>query len=115
MSSITWIIIILIVISILVTVLEVTLRFAMLEKSKNDEKKWKDGQGMLGDVKWAHGDKGAVTLVPPPSPAVGEMSDLEILARELGIDGSASLEDVRRGISALKERNVVGPESEDLR
>ncbi|KAL2210572.1 DUF155-domain-containing protein [Sarocladium strictum] len=45
MSAITWIIIILIIVSILVTVTEVTLRFAMLEKSKNDEKKPGKGEG----------------------------------------------------------------------
>ncbi|KXX83286.1 Sporulation protein RMD8 [Madurella mycetomatis] len=46
MSNITWIIIILIVISIVVTVSEVGLRFGMLSKSKRDE----SGGGGLGNV-----------------------------------------------------------------
>jgi hypothetical protein len=111
MSAITWIIIILIIVSILVTVTEVTLRFAMLEKSKNDEKKWRDGHPAdvaVAAVKWSHkksSDDDAVVFAPPPSPVVPgqQLSDLEILARELGLMQDASLEDVRQGIWNLKQ------------
>lgn len=89
MSYITWIIIVLIIISILVTVTEVVLRFAMLQKSN------------------AEGRAGAAIIVPPPPPVldagVGEVSGLDILAMELGLEGNATLDDVRKGIWALKQ------------
>ncbi len=44
MSTITWIIIVLIVVSIGVTVTEVGLRFGMLEKGKNER------AGLIGDI-----------------------------------------------------------------
>lgn len=112
MSAITWIIIILIIVSILVTVTEVTLRFAMLEKSKNDEKKWRDGHPATDAVSWSHkkqrGDEDVVMFAPPPpSPvAPGQASDLDILARELGLLEGASLDDVRQGILQLKQAEV---------
>lgn len=112
MSAITWIIIILIIVSILVTVFEVTLRFAMLEKSKNDESKWREGQSIEGGaaaVQWSHKRPGADDIVtlghPPPSPVIpGQISDLDMLARELGLTEGASLEDVRQGIWDLKHK-----------
>jgi hypothetical protein len=110
MSAITWIIIILIIVSILVTVTEVTLRFAMLEKSKNDEKKWREGHPVdaAAAVKWTHkkhgNDDTVVFAPPPPSPVIpGQLSDLDVLARELGLAEGASLEDVRQGIWDLRQ------------
>lgn len=121
MSAITWIIIILIVVSILVTVTEVTLRFAMLEKSKNDEKKWREGHPVAGEVSWSHkkqrADEDVVVFAPPPSPvAPGQISDLDILARELGLMNGASLDDVRQGILDLKQAELrvdCSPSSHD--
>jgi hypothetical protein len=60
MSSITWIIIVLIVVSILITVTEVTLRFGILEKNKGSGgETGGDGTDLLGrgDVSgdWAAG------------------------------------------------------------
>jgi hypothetical protein len=39
------------------------------------------------------------------------LSDLEILARELGLQGNASLDDVKRGIWDLRRRNGVDCEA----
>lgn len=94
MTYITWIIIVLIVISILVTVTEVALRFAMLQKSS------------------AEGRAGQAIIVPPApmldGPTGMQVSGLEILARELGIEANATIDDVRRGIWELKQGNADG-------
>lgn len=50
MSHITWIIIILIMVSIVVTISEVILRFAMLEKNKNRDSAVGDVTGSAGSV-----------------------------------------------------------------
>lgn len=117
MSAITWIIIVLIIVSILVTVTEVALRFAMLRRSGNTPPK---------------------PVIPPPSailehaPVLGQpllhnpgvsqvegdmpqtdiresdagLSDLEILARTLGLPGNASLDDIQHGIWQLRQNDA---------
>jgi flagellar basal body-associated protein FliL len=112
MSAITWIVIILILVSILVTVTEVGLRFAMLERSK------KSGDNAAHQISWQHSS----ALGPPPSPpqlllhshpheaqaqtqnTQAEMlpSALEELAVTLGLQGNATLEAVKEGIRGLQ-------------
>ncbi len=76
MSSITWIIIVLIVVSILVTVTEVTLRFGILEKEKG---KARDGPNSGGPGNVIGGGNGTIDLrsldlaannITPGGPAV---------------------------------------------
>ncbi|KAF5665472.1 sporulation RMD8 [Fusarium circinatum] len=94
MSYITWIIIVLIIVSIMVTVTEVAIRFGMLSKAK--------GTGIdpaiivpaLGD-----GVSGQGHVALPPS-------DLEILAQTLGLQSNASFDDVQQGILALKKKTL---------
>ena len=84
MSSITWIIIILIVVSILVTVTEVGLRFGILEKEKGRGRDGSDGTGP-GNV--IGGGNGTIDL------------------RSLGpAANSLTLEDLRLFGAALSER-----------
>lgn len=119
MSSITWIVIILILVSILVTVTEVGLRFAMLEKSKREPGEGNDTSRINGraphaaihDVTWAKdADPVAVpALMTHQLTSRKEIpSDLEVLARSLGLQSNASLEDVKNGISEL-QRHVGCP------
>lgn len=125
MSYITWIIIALIVLSILVTVTEVGLRFVMLERSnRNDDNGTNNGTNCAGaDVTWNTNGKlgeAVLTTLPPAGLSVpvdrsGEKrhaalapSDLEILARTLGLEGDATLEDVRRGIWHLRQNIDLG-------
>ncbi|TVY70051.1 Sad1-interacting factor 3 [Fusarium oxysporum f. sp. cubense] len=94
MSYITWIIIVLIIVSIMVTVTEVAIRFGMLSKAK--------GTGIdpaiivpaLGD-----GVSGQGHVALPPS-------DLEILAQTLGLQSNASFDDVQQSILALQEKTL---------
>lgn len=123
MSAITWIIIILIIVSILVTVTETGLRFGMLQRSKsNDGASSKSGSHGMANVSWGTGNPlnaPKVVIVPPPATpqriqqhqhqSTNELrtvdagfSDLEILARTLGIRGDATLEDIQREIRDLK-------------
>lgn len=119
MSYITWIVIILIMVSILVTLTEVGLRFAMLSKDRK-------GGAQPGDLMKARMPSlslAAPNIIPlststqPVTVADGppqqqqqrllqseqmQMSDLEILALTLGLQGNATLEDVRNGIWNLK-------------
>ncbi|PTB65961.1 DUF155-domain-containing protein [Trichoderma citrinoviride] len=90
MSYITWIIIALIVLSILVTVTEVGLRFGMLQKNKQN------------DSPLTQSASGSMT-----HPALAS-SDLEMLARALGLEETASVEDVRRGIWHLRQASISG-------
>ncbi|RDW87709.1 DUF155-domain-containing protein [Coleophoma crateriformis] len=62
MSSITWIVIILIVISIAVTVTEVGLRFGLLEKGKADRGKYTGGDDLLVPRNWSRADFNAAQL-----------------------------------------------------
>ncbi|KAF4966813.1 hypothetical protein FZEAL_10612 [Fusarium zealandicum] len=95
MSYITWIIIVLIVLSIMVTVTEVAIRFGMLNKAKGT----------------------AAAVVPViTAPVLGEglghaslpPSDLEILAQTLGLQTNASFDQVREGIWALQKETIAG-------
>jgi hypothetical protein len=135
MSYITWIVIALIVLSILVTVTEVGLRFVMLERSKrNEDNNSNNGTNCAGaDVTWStNGRPGEAVLTTPllvaPPPAglsvpvdrAGEKrhatlasSDLEILARALGLEGDATLDDVRRGIWHLRQNGDSGSRYSD--
>lgn len=108
MTGITWIIIILIIVSILVTVTEVVLRFIMLEKNK-----------VMIAKRFEQCTSGQIVLKPSifmsnnpmdeyTSGEDSGLSDLEILARALGLQGNVTLKDIRRGIRELKQRDVGG-------
>ncbi|CAM1509987.1 Fc.00g003220.m01.CDS01 [Cosmosporella sp. VM-42] len=97
MSYITWIIIVLIIVSILVTVTEVSIRFGMLNKAK----------GTANPAVWTPISENVIL------PSIGEQvqlppSDLEILANALGLQANATLEDVHLGITALKQDGSSG-------
>lgn len=111
MSAITWIVIILILVSILVTVTEVGLRFAMLERSK------KPGQAVVGgaapqQISWQQTGSQQSQTQPPPQlllPSLPQKQDgmmppsaLEELAATLGLEGNATLEQVKEGIRGLQ-------------
>lgn len=91
MSAITWIIIVLIVVSIMVTVAEVAIRFGMLSKAKASPALLVSAP-VIG-VAAGH-------AVPLPA------SDLEMLARTLGLEANATVEDVREGIWALQKDSI---------
>ncbi|KAH6977086.1 hypothetical protein BKA56DRAFT_632953 [Ilyonectria sp. MPI-CAGE-AT-0026] len=91
MSAITWIIIVLIVVSIMVTVAEVAIRFGMLSKAKASPALLVSAP-VIG-VAASH-------AVPLPT------SDLEMLARTLGLEANATVEDVREGIWALQKDSL---------
>lgn len=95
MSAITWIIIVLIIVSIFVTVTEVAIRFGMLNKANRT----------VDPVVWSSTAGGAPYLgEPAPLPP----SDLEKLAGALGLQANATLDDVYQGISALKSQHFLG-------
>ncbi|KAM4058073.1 ACR, yagE family protein [Hirsutella rhossiliensis] len=116
MSAITWIIILLIVLSILVTATEVGLRFGML--SKNSDKGKGKGKGGVAAMTWAGGVSPAaapqLVVLPPPAPPLGQVSvgrygpaaaepgDVEVLALALGLQPNSSVEDIRQGIVNLR-------------
>ncbi|KAL7945127.1 hypothetical protein V8C42DRAFT_70754 [Trichoderma barbatum] len=112
MSYITWIIIALIVLSILVTVTEVGLRFGMLEKSKrSDDNSRKNGTSCSGaDVTWStSGNPDMLSMQADGARHVAlPASDLEMLARALGLEDQATVEDVRRGIWHLRHGSGSG-------
>ncbi|KAI8724640.1 hypothetical protein NCS52_00033600 [Fusarium sp. LHS14.1] len=96
MSYITWIIIVLIVISIMVTVTEVAIRFGMLHKAKGPVANPAPAMpSVLGE-----GVSGSIPLPP---------SDLEILAQTLGLQANASFDEVRQGIWALRGESILDP------
>jgi uncharacterized Rmd1/YagE family protein len=91
MSYITWIIIVLIILSIMVTTAEVGIRFGMLNKAKGTSISHIITAPVLGD--------GMEQAVLPPS-------DLEILAQTLGLQANASFEDVHKSIWALQRKDM---------
>ncbi|CEI65306.1 hypothetical protein FVEN_g6268 [Fusarium venenatum] len=91
MSYITWIIIVLIIMSIMVTTAEVGIRFGMLNKAKGTNINHIITAPVLGD--------GMEQAVLPPS-------DLEILAQTLGLQANASFEDVHKSIWALQRKDL---------
>ncbi|KAM0253191.1 hypothetical protein ACHAP5_000663 [Fusarium lateritium] len=91
MSYITWIIIILIIVSIMVTVTEVGIRFGMLSKAKGTGINRVVAAPVLGD--------GLDRPALPPS-------DLEVLAETLGLQANASFDDVRQSIWALQKKDI---------
>jgi hypothetical protein len=93
MSSITWIIIILIVVSIIVTVTEVSLRFGLLERSKG-------GNGVA-----AGGRSGPGGLELRGLPSIFDASGANITPEDLRLWGSA-LSDRER--AALCGAEVIG-------
>ncbi|KHN96873.1 sporulation protein RMD8 [Metarhizium album ARSEF 1941] len=122
MSYITWIVIILIVGSILVTVTEVILRFVMLKKSGSKFDQPFAPLSWSGNVDPAvvpeilslsssssPSQHSATTSTPSieggPNKAAGveAYTDLEILALTLGLQSNATLDDVKRGIRNLKQ------------
>ncbi|KAK5992885.1 Sad1-interacting factor 3 [Cladobotryum mycophilum] len=133
MSSITWIVIILIVVSITVSCLEVGLRFRMLTGNHGEAPGGKNGTRHAGaDVAWStHGGREVpkVVLARPPTSLprsavhaeaeqedanTAGLSDLEILARTLGLESNATLQQIRRGIWDLKRNSVVSPRCDTL-
>lgn len=106
MSSITWIVIILILVSILVTVTEVGLRFALLERNNNRG----DDQNTItitppANVSWAPDVNvdAPVLELRSTDPAKDEtIATLELLAMSLGLPANASLDDVQTSISELQ-------------
>ena len=98
MSVITWIIIVLIIISILVTGFEVVIRFAILQKS--GEK----GRALVDAGDLVQIQTGPPMLLDQHPRDKAEMSGLEMLAMDLGLDSNASLSDVRMGIQELKRQ-----------
>ncbi|KAG6039117.1 hypothetical protein E4U41_003199 [Claviceps citrina] len=113
MSYITWIVIILIVVSILVTMTEVILRFVMLKKSSANVKV---GAPSYASISWEGNvnpaDVPEMRAVPrmaaPAEPrtatatATEAIGDLEVLALTLGLQPNASVQDIERGIIHLK-------------
>lgn len=89
MSYITWIIIVLIVISIIVTVSEVGLRFGMLSRAGKERDEPPVNRDGLGNA-IGGGD--------------AEHIELRSLARQLGVAGEITLEDLRLWTAALNER-----------
>ena len=119
MSAITWIVIILILVSILVTVTEVGLRFAMLERSKSQP-----GEDRLAPTLLHAGTKNAP---PPPQLRIGPAtpeeqqqqvammpSALEELARTLGLESNATLDEVKSSIRTLQDGTAPLPVSEGI-
>lgn len=100
MSYITWIVIILIFISIIVTVTEVGLRFGILSKEKG---KWNgrqpDGSGRKPGNVIGGGDGNGV----------GDRGRVDMLLRRAVEDGNITLDDLRLWSSAMseKEREAV--------
>ncbi|KAJ6786676.1 hypothetical protein PWT90_08545 [Aphanocladium album] len=123
MSAITWIVIILILVSILVTVTEVGLRFIMLERSKQQ------GESRTPQLSWAGRGGSASTDASPPQLLIGGPSDeqkkppqqgempsaLEELARELGLEANATLDDVKSSIRALQDEAASLPAPEGIK
>lgn len=118
MSSITWIVIILIVVSILVTVTEVGLRFAMLERSGNVGKNAPlppaldgpsaDGAGRISWAPGANPDSAVAVDIQATDKADKQQStDLEALAAILGLQPNSSLDDVKKGIEELQDRTEL--------
>ncbi|KAF0645310.1 hypothetical protein FPSE5266_05002 [Fusarium pseudograminearum] len=91
MSYITWIIIVLIILSIMVTTAEVGIRFGMLNKAKGTNVNRIITAPVLG--------AGMEQTVLPPS-------DLEILAQTLGLQANASFEEVHKSIWALQRKDL---------
>lgn len=91
MSYITWIIIVLIIMSILVTTTEVGIRFGMLSKAK--------GTGVNRIITGPVLGAGMEHTVLPPS-------DLEILAETLGLQANASFEYVHKSIWELQRKEL---------
>lgn len=77
-------------ISILVTVAEVGIRFSMLSKAKGD--------GIHPAISVV-GQAGDYIQLPP--------SDLELLAQTLGLEANASFDDVRREASVLRKLSLA--------
>lgn len=100
MSAITWIIIILIVVSILVTATEVGLRFGMLSKSL-DKAKARAGAA-TATATWAGGMGPGAAPQLVVTPAAAAVGDVEVLALALGLRSNSSIEDVRQGIVDLR-------------
>ncbi|KJZ77519.1 hypothetical protein HIM_03243 [Hirsutella minnesotensis 3608] len=114
MSAITWIIIVLIVVSIFVTSAEVGLRFGLVKKNAEKGKRNID----IGAVTWADGlspdTAPEVVLLPPTGQSVSgaaddgygldgaELGEIETLAMALGLQPNSSVEDIRRGIVDLR-------------
>ncbi|KAG6006317.1 hypothetical protein E4U21_007120 [Claviceps maximensis] len=119
MSYITWIVIILIVVSILVTMTEVILRFVMLKKSSANAELGEPYTSISwnGNVNPAEVPK-ILTLPPVVVSAVSRPSaqsqvetkaiaDLEMLALILGLQSNATVQDIKQEIVHLKSGGTL--------
>ncbi|KAG5988415.1 hypothetical protein E4U52_006596 [Claviceps spartinae] len=113
MSYITWIVIILIVVSILVTMTEVTLRFVMLKKSSahaalegpHTSITWKGTVNPADVPEILSLPPTAVSIQPQMEPKVA--TDLETLALTLGLQSNATVQDIKQGILQLKRGGII--------
>ncbi|KAG5947485.1 hypothetical protein E4U59_000846 [Claviceps monticola] len=113
MSYITWIVIILIIVSILVTMTEVTLRFVMLKKSSAHAAL----EGPYTSITWKGtvnpADVPEILALPPTAVSIrSEMepkaaTDLETLALTLGLQSNATVQDIKQGILQLKRDDII--------
>ncbi|KAG5946550.1 hypothetical protein E4U60_004007 [Claviceps pazoutovae] len=113
MSYITWIVIILIIVSILVTMTEVTLRFVMLKKSSAHAAL----EGPYTLITWKGtvnpADVPEILALPPTAVSIrSEMepktaTDLETLALTLGLQSNATVQDIKQGILQLKRGDII--------
>ncbi|KAG5932906.1 hypothetical protein E4U53_001153 [Claviceps sorghi] len=110
MSYITWIVIILILVSILVTMTEVILRFVMLKKSSAHAELAGEPYASIswsGNVHPAEVPE--ILSLPAESPSSSRaqmeskaVADLEVLALALGLRSNATVQDIKQEIVRLK-------------
>lgn len=113
MSYITWIVIILIIVSILVTMTEVTLRFVMLKKSSAHAAL----EGPYTSITWKGtvnpADVPEILTLPPTAVSIRSeiepkaATDLETLALTLGLQSNATVQDIKQGILQLKRGDII--------
>lgn len=104
MSAITWIVIVLIVLSILVSVTEVGLRFALLHTSQNKKNSALAAHHVRSDELGLVQPPRLLTSRDPDSPRTDSTSDLEVLAKALGLTPNATLADITGSIRDLKQQ-----------
>ncbi|PHH60244.1 hypothetical protein CDD82_2328 [Ophiocordyceps australis] len=108
MSNITWIIIVLIVVSILVTVTEVGLRFGMLSKKSADQASVAEWSGLASGPPVAAGLPDRARIGPLPHAhrhdvaAAAARDSIEALALVLGLRANATVSDLASTIDELQ-------------
>ncbi|CAH0037854.1 unnamed protein product [Clonostachys rhizophaga] len=105
MSAITWIVIVLIVLSILVSVTEVGLRFALLHTSQNKKNSALAAHHVRSDELGLVQPPRLLTSRDPDQVSTDSpSSDLEVLAKALGLTPNATLADITGSIRDLKQQ-----------